>query len=225
MTYDYEAGGILEQDSRAWIVGLSDEGGTGAYVAAMMKQVIQPRSDEIKKLDAFVQDVVWGEIQKEDYGVVKSVFFYEPDEVPGYEYNKTFDWSTWTSWNKQQADSFDRAYNYVHVTAAYWSMYRVARAYPETASKKWDWYLDQAQKTVMRMMDPEVGYNLVGLMGETVFGEVLKDLRRESKEEMADELEAEMRKRAEHWHSLESPFGSEMAWDSTGQEGVYYWTR
>jgi hypothetical protein len=34
-----------------------------------------------------------------------------------------------------------------------------------------------------------------------------------------------MRKRAEHWKSQAYPFGSEMPWDSTGQEEVYAWTR
>ena len=34
-----------------------------------------------------------------------------------------------------------------------------------------------------------------------------------------------MRTRATRWDSEETPFGSEMAWDSTGQEGVYYWSK
>ena len=41
---------------------------------------------------------------------------------------------------------------------------------------------------------------------------------------MAADLEAEMKKRADHWRSLNYPFGSEMPWDSTGQEEVYMWT-
>ncbi len=34
-----------------------------------------------------------------------------------------------------------------------------------------------------------------------------------------------MRKRAEVWRTLAYPFGSEMPWDSTGQEEVYAWCR
>ncbi|GKT95679.1 LOW QUALITY PROTEIN: glycoside hydrolase family 43 protein [Colletotrichum tofieldiae] len=34
-----------------------------------------------------------------------------------------------------------------------------------------------------------------------------------------------MRSRAAQWDTEEVPFGSEMAWDSTGQEGVYYWAK
>ncbi|KAF4981151.1 hypothetical protein FZEAL_2985 [Fusarium zealandicum] len=225
MTYDYEKGAIVEQDPRAWVAGLSDEGGTGAYVAAMVKQVLQPNADEIVKLDEFVQKVIWGRIQNKDYGVRKSLFFYEPAAVPDFAYDEDIDWTSWTSWNRQVANPVDRAYNYVHVTAAYWSLYRIARAYPDLVSQDWTWYLSQAQKTIIRMTKRDIWYGDVGLMGETVFGEVLVDLQREGNDTAADALESAMKKRAELWDSQEIPYGSEMAWDSTGQEGVYYWTR
>jgi Family of unknown function (DUF5695) len=34
-----------------------------------------------------------------------------------------------------------------------------------------------------------------------------------------------MRERADRWKSEAYPFGSEMPWDSTGQEEVYAWTK
>lgn len=225
MTYDYEKGAIVEQDPRAWVAGLSDEGGTGAYVAAFMKQTLQPDAEEAAKLDEFVQKVIWGQIQTSDYSVRKAIFFYEPSLVPGYKYNGSINWGSWTSWNKEQASYIDRAYNYVHVAAAYWSLYRVARAYPSVVSREWGWYLDQAQKTVIRMTKSDVWYNDVGLMGETIFGHILADLMREGRTSQATAVENAMRQRATVWNSQEIPYGSEMAWDSTGQEGVYYWTR
>ncbi|KAF4961143.1 hypothetical protein FGADI_379 [Fusarium gaditjirri] len=223
MTYDYEKSAIVEQDPRVWIAGLSDEGGTGAYVAAILKQVVQPNAEEIAKLDEFVQTTIWGRLQRQDYGVRKSLFYY--DRKLDYPYSKHIDWTSWTSWNRESSESVDRAYNYVHVVVAYWSMYRVARAYPELTSKPWTWYLSQAQKTIVRMTQKDVRYKDVGLMGETVFGEVLTDLRREGDDSAADAVESTMKERAELWHSQDIPYGSEMAWDSTGQEGVYYWTR
>jgi len=38
-------------------------------------------------------------------------------------------------------------------------------------------------------------------------------------------LEGKMRERADRWKSQAYPFGSEMPWDSTGQEEVYAWTK
>lgn len=62
-------------------------------------------------------------------------------------------------------------------------------------------------------------------MGETVVGELLSDLRREHWTAEADSVEAVMKLRAEAWDTQHVPFGSEMSWDSTGQEGVYYWSK
>ncbi|EGY20775.1 hypothetical protein VD0002_g3575 [Verticillium dahliae] len=224
MTYDYEAGAIVEQDSRAWVAGLSDEGGTGAYVAAAMKQVLQPDAEEVAKLDEFVNKVVWGQIQLEDYSVRKSIFYYDPDRVD-YNYSSNIDWTSWTSWNRENSYFIDRAYNYVHPAAAYWVLYRVARAYPDLVNHDWPWYLEKAWGTAHRMTDSEIWYNDMGLMGETVFGFILQDLFREGETRKAEQLEARMRERAQLWDSQDVPYGSEMAWDSTGQEGVYYWTK
>lgn len=75
------------------------------------------------------------------------------------------------------------------------------------------------------MTDNDISYNEFGLMGETVFGKILEDLIREEEHEMAKQLEERMGARAGHWAAEDVPYGSEMAWDSTGQEGVYYWAK
>lgn len=245
ITYDRIAEKQVDQDPRVWIAGLMDEGGSGAWLATLMKQAIQPEPAEIKKLEQFIDETLWGDIQVKDdqtgptntsadiYGVRKSAFFYEPSYVADYEYQSDINWGNWWSWNR--ADSYSlhgRAYNYVHVTAAYWAMYRVARAYPDlVTSHDWEWYLNQAYETVMRCYVQDqsgnyiVGYALVGLMGETVWGELLNDLQRENQTEKVSKLETVMQDRVDYWDTLPAPFGSEQAWDSTGQEGVYYWTR
>ncbi|KAJ2988832.1 hypothetical protein NUW58_g3774 [Xylaria curta] len=223
MTYDYEAGAIVKQDARVWIAGLSDEGGTGAYLAAMMKQAIQPNAAEVAKLETFVDKVLWGTIQTSDYGVRKSIFYYDKAAQPNYPYLTNANWGSWTSWSRSSAYTVDRAYNYVHVAAAYWSMYRVARAYPSLVkSHNWEWYLLHAHNTIIRATQRDVGYNRVGLMGETVFGEILADLTREGKTSEASALTTAMRSRATQWNSEAVPYGSEMAWDSTGQDVLGY---
>ncbi|OMP87098.1 hypothetical protein BK809_0007184 [Diplodia seriata] len=239
ITYDHDAGAPVLQDNRAWIAGLSDEGGAGAWLAAALKQSVQPAAAEVAKLETFVADVVWGTLQistagaDDQYAVRKSVFFYEPAQVPGYAYDADIAWDTWSAWNKEAAYATDRAYDYVHVAGLYWGLYRAGRAAPDALTRNLTAsdYLLRAQATVAAMMRTDAagnhltGYWDLGLMGETVFGHVLEDLRAEGLTEQADELEADMRTRAELWAGQEDPFGSEMAWDSTGQEGVYYWTK
>ncbi len=56
-----------------------------------------------------------------------------------------------------------------------------------------------------------------------IFLMVLQDLKREGWAEKAADIEALMKERTERWKKEAYPFGSEMAWDSTGQEEVYAW--
>ena len=140
---------------------------------------------------------------------------------------------TWTSWNKDQADAVNRAYDYPHVVAAYWAMYRLARNYPGlVTSHPWSWHLDHAFNTVKFMTGGfatpgergGVGYVNVGLMDGDVFLLLLDDVKREGWTAQSDYLEAAMKQRADRWNSEAYPFGSEMAWDSTGQEEIFAWT-
>ncbi|KAG8742233.1 hypothetical protein FRC10_001779 [Ceratobasidium sp. 414] len=230
ITYDREVNSLVLQDPRVWIAGLSDEGGVGAWLAAAMKNAFMPASAEVAKLERFVAETVWGDLQYSSgsnvFGVKKSVFFYEPALVPTYKYSTSLNWGNWWSWNKANSNAFDRAYDYVHVTALYWSLYRLGRNYPGTLkTQTWQWYLSQALNTVLFATNGQVGYADVGLMGETVFLYLLDDLKREGLSANATALETRMKTRATRWGGEPYPFGSEMAWDSTGQEGVYAWSR
>jgi hypothetical protein len=164
------------------------------------------------------------------YGVRKSMFFYSPQDVPGFRYDPALNWTTWTSWKKADAESVGRGYNYPHAVAAYWSMYRLARNQTGLVSNHpWNWYLEQAYQTTKFTFSRSannrrrVGYVELGLMEGDIFLAVLQDLKREGWTEKANDVEALMRERSDRWKREAYPFGSEMAWDSTGQEEVYAW--
>lgn len=232
MSYDRSKNAIVEQDHRVWIAGLSDEGGAGSWLAAGMKLFGQPTPAEVAKYERFINEVMWGRIQYSEgerkYGVRKSLFYYAPEEFPSFTYDPAKNWTTWASWNKQGAEVVNRAYNYAHVVGAYWSMYRLARNTEGlVTTRPWDWYLNQAHETLMFMTNPasRVGYVNVGLMGATTFTLVLDDMKREGWTDRAAALEARMKARADRWAGQSYPYGSEMAWDSTGQEEVFAWMR
>lgn len=234
ITYDRGHDRQVTQETRVWFAGLSDEAGSGSWVAGTMKQLGRPDRDQAAKLARFVDETVWGGIQydqgRRKYGVRKSMFYYDPDLLPDFDYIEG-NWGSWTSWDKKHADDTGRAYNYPHVTAAHWTMYRLLRNHPgliDNARHEWDWYLDKAFNTAKFLgggFDVGVGWRDMGLMEGSVFKHVLDDLRHEGWDEQADELQSLMRKRAEHWQERKYPYGSEMAWDSTGQEEVYTWCR
>nr|WP_246587097.1 DUF5695 domain-containing protein [Stakelama flava] len=229
LSYDDESGKILTQEERVWIAGMSDEGGAGSWVAAMMKQLDNPVPEEVAKLETLVDETVLGKLQVADGpyagGVKKSLFYYDPKAFPGY-YAPGTDWTGWTAWSKEQADDLGRSFNYPHVAIGHWVLYRLARDHQGLVkAHPANWYLDHAYQTIVAMMREAPHYAQFGQMEGEVFLEILKDLSREGMRRKAADLQKLMKTRADHWATLRYPFGSEMAWDSTGQPEVYAWMR
>lgn len=229
ISYDYQTQKQVIQDNRVWISGLSDEGGAGGWLAAIMKQLVKPNKAEVSKLQRFVNHTLWGGLQYSDgerkYGVRKSMFYYEPEKMPAGTYSKDINWKIWSAWPLKEAESTGRSYNYPHVAAAHWVLYRLSRNHKDLVTEHaWDWYIKNAFHTTVAMMEQAPHYAQYGQMEGTVFLLILQDLKDEGYTDMATQMEGLMRKRADIWKSLNYPFGSEMPWDSTGQEEVYMWS-
>ena len=128
MTFDRDRNSVVLQDQRVWMAGLSDEGGAGAWLALIMKQLGAPNGAEVEKFERFVTQTLDGRLQvnqgPEQFGVRKSLFYYEPSAPEGASYDPTLNWTLWSAWRKSQADSVVRSFNYVHVAAAHWVLYR-----------------------------------------------------------------------------------------------------
>ena len=230
ISYDYDERRQVTEDNRAWIAGIGDEGGSGSWLAAIMKQLVQPDPGELAKMQRFVDEVVWGGLQYAEgelaYGVRKSMFYYQPDEMPEGTYSEDVRYGGWSSWDREHAMTVVRSYNYPHVAALHWALYRLARNQEGLVTNhSWEWYLDRAWRTAEAMVEHAGHYSQFGQMGGTVFLLILLDLQREGWTGQAAALEATMRARAEVWRELGYPYGSEMPWDSTGQEEVYAWCR
>jgi hypothetical protein len=230
ISYDRDLNKQVTQDSRVWIAGLSDEAGADSWLALAMKESGAPDQEEVAKLEQFVDTVLWGQLQAKDgpeqYGVHKSLFYYQPDKLPAGYYRSDLDWKSWTSWSEKDAADVGRSYNYPHVASAYWALYKLARNHPGLVTNHpWQWYLDHAYQTTMGMMKLAPYYTQFGQMEGDIFVYILDDLKREGMTTEATSMQAEMRKRADHWNTQMYPFASEMPWDSTGQEEVYAWTK
>jgi hypothetical protein len=85
--------------------------------------------------------------------------------------------------------------------------------------------LKQAFETIIASQRGFVDYGQVGLMGESIWQFILYALQTEGLTSEFTTLQAAMKKRQDIWANQTEPFGSEMAWDSTGQEGVYWWSK
>ncbi len=229
LTYDREENRIVEQDGRVWVAGMSDEGGAGAWVAAAIKQLDNPDPAEVAKLERLINETVIGHLQIADgpqQGAVrKSLFYYDPKEFPDL-YDPKFNWRSWTSWSKKDSEDLGRSFNYPHVAIGHWVLYRLARDSAGLVRQRdWKFYLDWAYRTTVAMMRDAPYYTQFGQLEGDVFIDILKDLKREGMTVEATEMERLMKERADHWRTMTYPFGSEMAWDSTGQAEVYAWMR
>lgn len=228
LSYDREKNALVTQEKRVWIAGLSDEGGAGSWLAAIMKQLDNPEASELAKFERFHVEVIERHLQVPDGplrdGVRKSLFWYDPSHAS--DYDPAIDWTGWSSWNVEEARSIVRSFNYVHVAAAQWVLYRLARNRTGlVTAHNWRWYLDRAARTALAMTRFAPQYVGFGQMEGDVLVALLADLRREAMTAQADALEADMQRRAARWSAEAFPFGSEMPWDSTGQEEVYAWMR
>ena len=223
LNYDNENHKVVLQRSQVWMAGLSDEMGAGPAVAVALKNLHQPNKREVGLLESYVDRVLWGKLQGRDYGIRASLFYYDPKKHPNY-------YTIRGGWDEERTKTTWRAYNYPHQAAVYWSLYRLARNHNNLATAHpWQWYLGQAYKTTVAMRthcgspnNPnDLGLAQFGLMVGSVFFEILNDLKSEGLVAEAKDLENYLRTRAKHWQSLRYPYGSEMPWDSTGQEEVY----
>jgi len=105
-------------------------------------------------------------------------------------------------------------------------LYRLARDHQDLVTNHpWQWYLSHAYETSIAMTKFAGGYARFGQMEGDIFLKILADLRRENMTGEAQNLETKMRERADRWKQEPYPFGSEMPWDSTGQEEVDAWTK
>ena len=230
MSYDRELNQIVLQDSRAWIAGLSDEGGAGSWLAVAMKQLVQPNRRRSKSCNnswmAWLMGACSSRMALMPTVCARAFSTISPTRCRLAIYRSDFDWKTWTSWSKQASEAVDRSFNYPHVAAAYWVLYRLARNNEGLVTNHpWDWYLKRAYETSLAMTNFAATLAEFGQMEGDIFVQILADLKNEGMTAEAANLEEKMRHRPERWKTQAYPFGSEMPWDSTGQEEVYAWTK
>ncbi len=221
MPYNLYTHSMVLQHSHTWFSGLSDEIGAGASVGMAALNLEKPDVREIHLLDTYVQHTLWGHVQNKNYSVRASLFYYDPKALPNFHY------TVHEGWDKARSETTWRSFNYPHVVSVYWSLYRIARTHPDIKLQQpWQWYLNQAWRTTMAVEKYAPGYAATeGLMVGSCFVHLLHDLHREGWNRRADAMQQYMQTREKYWASKRYPFGSEMPWDSTGQEEIYSWFR
>ncbi|MBT9672336.1 hypothetical protein GPK34_09850 [Secundilactobacillus kimchicus] len=215
MSFDADESCQVLSEERSFISGDSDEAGAGPNLLMAVKNELQPDKRQVERLEQYVDDVLWGHLQNKDYSIKASLYYSNTHSI--------------YSWDQDRSRETWRAYNYPHQAAIYWALYRLARNYDGlVTAHPWQWYLRQAYKTVLAMKQfcgesAFLHLEQYGLMVGSVHRLILDSLKEEDWQDERLAFESYMHYRYKIWSKLKYPYGSEMPWDSTGQEEVYTW--
>lgn len=167
------------------------------------KNVQTPVASEVTAVDQYLQTAIWTNLMgthHSDY-LVPDFLMPEPNTTPTY-----------------------RGYAYPHIYNTYFSMYKIAKLYPNliTYTNSRTTYLQRAYNIFKALYDGPVSYNWnTGLMGEQTTPELIKALQDEGMTTQANDVIAKMATKYANFSNTTYPYGSEYNYDNTGEESVY----
>lgn len=167
------------------------------------KNVQKPVAKEIEAVDKYLETAIWTNLMNghhEDY-LIHDFLMPEPNTTPTY-----------------------RGYAYPHVYNTYFSMYKLAKMYPDMIDyiHPRTTYLLRAYNIFKALYDGPVAYNWnTGLMGEMTTPEIIKALREEGYTSQANDIVSKMNTKYNNFKNTTYPYGSEYNYDNTGEESVY----
>jgi len=184
----------------------SDDAGESRPAYLAEKEAVFPVQSEVTALDYYITNFVWGGLQR------------KTNETSSYAIYGVPDWHQLRTNNNL---SIGRGYDYPHIIAMYYGMYRVAKYHPEvttvlTATN----YLERACGTAMAMWSYGGGQaTQIGLMNEVVIPGVIAALDAEGMSADASSLRAKWETKVGYYVSGSANlFGSEYSFDATGFE-------
>ncbi len=181
-----------------------------AFIAE--KNVYYPVQTEVTAIDDYLLDLVWA----------KEVIHGGTDD--GFLSHGCCGGRCWLDANPAVAPyKCTRDYNYPRIYNTFYSMYKVARNYPNLTFR-WtkNQYLEAAAKILNRSFDVAAMHGSRGTMGEQTVEEICRALEQEGYVTMASDFRARATARYNAINSMEFPFFSEFPADNTAEEGAYF---
>ncbi|MFB5760203.1 DUF5695 domain-containing protein [Paenibacillus medicaginis] len=167
------------------------------------KNVLTPVAREVQAVDDYLETAIWTNLMNghhEDY-LIHDFLMPEPNDTPTY-----------------------RGYAYPHVYNTYFSMYKIAKEYPNLVTYKHpkETYLLRAYNIFKALYEGPVAYNWeTGLMGELTTPDIIQALEEEGFVDEASDLKEKMDRKFNNFKNTKYPYGSEYSYDNTGEEAVY----
>jgi hypothetical protein len=190
----------------------SDDAGESRPAYMAEKEAVFPVQSEVTALDNYIRYFVWNTGQSTG-GLQRTT-------------NETFSYAVYgiPDWHNLRTNNMlniGRGYDYPHIIAMYYGMYRVAKYQPEvTTLLTAQEYLTRAHGTAMAMFSYGGGQaTQIGLMNEVVIPDVIDALSAEGMTNQAATLRTNWEQKVSYYvNGYANLFGSEYAFDSTGFE-------
>jgi hypothetical protein len=211
--------GPENKDGLADYILASDDPALSKPVYLAAKNAVYPDEKEIAALEYYLRNFVWGKLQmtreeKYPYAV------YGIDNWKVNRESKPQDRDGWT-------DHLWRAYDYPHVVSVYWSLYQIAKNYPELshyADK--DEYLERAYGTARAFYTYPWQFahwsaNEVGNYNELLIADLIAELDRVGWKDQAEVLRKHWEEKVEYFiNDQPDLFYSEYPFDPTAFEST-----
>lgn len=214
--FDFWWGYVLTCDD----IGLSK----APFIAS--KNVFDPNDDEIKSVEYYIKNFVWGGLQRTDKELPNPYGIYG---VPNWRESRDPLLRARSRDNNMDKMKIWRSYDYPHITMMYYHMFQIAEFYPEKVSYlDAKGYLERAYQTAKAYFT--YPYQILswydtykwGCYNELIILPLIADLERYGRRSDADWLRKEWEKKVKYFvYDEKYPFRSEYSIDRTAFESSY----
>ena len=168
-----------------------------------MKNYLNPDAEQVKSIETYLIDFMWNTYMKntQDNFIVANYL------------SASGAYST-------SSGPYTRTFSEVMEATGFFNMYRIVKAYPDLIEyrKPAAWYLEKAYG----IYSNRVGTGAIGFYGEQQIPDVVEALYAEGMDEEAFNLQERFAwYKANNCINATYPYGSEFAYDNTGEEGAF----
>ncbi len=190
------------------------------------KNVYLPDDEEIRSVEYYIKNFVWGGLQRTDKELPNPYGIYS---VPNWRVSRDKFLFAGIRNNNLDKMNICRAYDYPHIVMMYYHMFQIAEYYPEKVSYlDANGYLERAFQTAKALFTypyeiyPWEDTYKWGLMNEVVILPLIEDLERHGREKDAAWLRNEWEKKVKYFvYDDKYPYHSEYCTGSTAFESSY----
>jgi len=217
----------IDEFRMRWMTGGSDDVGLSPAAFLAEKNALSPDAGEVESLDYYIDNFILGYLQNQFADGERTWNLYHWYDGGDGDRPATGR-DDGTSPGVGDGLATWRVMNSPHVWNTYYSMYKIAKQYPDLAERPAAEYLDMSYRTMKAYFEhTDAGYFLpgssihLGSMGELSYPLIEASLRSEGRASEADLLVSYFKVKYEGFAAQKYPFASEMSIDTTAFETNY----